>query len=456
MLATKSYAQEKLFKIQYTLDLSEAILSDPERQSKVPYSTQMAALAEAYSDNQAPHYEAWVSPQQFRIQSHLMGKNITLTNKSTGTSFDLNPTLERFSPSDELSQAYSVQLISDSTKFIQGYPCKLAEVRLEPLTDSAEPPIKVWYSEAIPAVYWSDYPYLRALSGAALAIQTDIGLKTIQIQVIAMEESLFEIPIDYSQEQYELQSEPELPKDLGHGLNSYQDAQSQLFGLSDSKQSPLTEPIYTSIQAFVGEYAIVNNAAGLSGLINVQGLEVMPCQWFSLALDKTVPLVFFREDDGMGIMDMQQKILMPAKYEFISPFKHGLSVFSLGNQDGLINAQGEVVLPATHSQIIDYSPQEAIIVENNTFYTIALSTGIRANQGFDYLALSNIPGLFLAHKNGLYGYVDATGHTIIPFKFVYASAFQDGVATVLEKESDLESRYINSKGRYVKTPKALQ
>jgi len=65
------------------------------------------------------------------------------------------------------------------------------------------------------------------------------------------------------------------------------------------------------------------------------------------------------------------------------------------------------------------------------------------------MALPDEGNIFLAMKNGKYGYIDEKGKTIIPFKFSTALAFDNGVAIVSEDEAGENIYYIDTKGQEV-------
>src|SRR5690606_21612484 len=142
----------------------------------------------------------------------------------------------------------------------------------------------------------------------------------------------------------------------------------------------------------------------------------------------------FSENNKMGVMDMQQKVLIPAKFDYLMPFIDGHAVFSEDLKNGLINLKGETVLPATYDNIVEYSPTWAIAIENDLYYLVNIQTKKKTEKGYSYLTFANEADFLVASENGKYGYITHDEKVVIPFKYHYAAPFYDGVAAVNETE----------------------
>src|SRR5690606_37755596 len=95
--------------------------------------------------------------------------------------------------SPSLAYDYDVKLFPGEEKNIAGYTCKLANIELvEDVNQKYE--VSIWYTEAIPSIYWGEYAYLKKVPGAALQIST-LGLGIVADSVnITNDESVFVIP----------------------------------------------------------------------------------------------------------------------------------------------------------------------------------------------------------------------------------------------------------------------
>jgi hypothetical protein len=78
----------------------------------------------------------------------------------------------------------------------------------------------------------------------------------------------------------------------------------------------------------------------------------------------------------------------------------------------------------------------------------SIATKNPTSESYEMISLSGEPNLYLAFKNDRYGYINEEGKTIIPFKYMSASTFDDGIAGVIEADTE-EQYWINPKGEKV-------
>lgn len=98
---------------------------------------------------------------------------------------------------------FSLSLTSD-TQTIQGYLCHNA-IFNSPLSTQGK--IIVWYTTALPKLYWNKYTYLRRVPGCVLAIYTltdemQIGIRVKNIRKVKFNPALFEAPPGYKIKPY--------------------------------------------------------------------------------------------------------------------------------------------------------------------------------------------------------------------------------------------------------------
>jgi len=475
LFASGVFAQEKLFKIDYKLDVSEELLANSDTSDNFSLAM-VAALAQAFADDDKPQIQAWVNRDFMRVETSGLGESIQITDRKNEKSYLLYPSMNMYTETTDATDKVSIndvgdnilitsaadfpiRLVADTSKTIAGIPCKLAVMDVDLGEYTAQLPgdakIEIWYTETVPTLYWGEYAYLKNIPGAALSISTfGIGIQASQVMQIDFDASLFEVPEDYELQESgmtEIYDTSDIP--LGHGLYTYQDEDTELMGIKDEGDNPITEAKFSYIYEFVGDYAVVADATGLFGIINPQAQEVIPCTWEHLTIDEETQQLIFSENNKMGVMDMQQKVLIPAKFDYLMPFIDGHAVFSEDLKNGLINLKGETVLPATYDNIVEYSPTWAIAIENDLYYLVNIQTKKKTEKGYSYLTFANEADFLVASENGKYGYITHDEKVVIPFKYHYAAPFYDGVAAVNETE-DGETTYINAKGETVELPTA--
>jgi len=166
---------------------------------------------------------------------------------------------------------------------------------------------------------------------------------------------------------------------------------------------------------------------------------------------------FTKERDRYGVIDKDERMIVPAKYSLIEPFSEGLAVFC--EQDptepnakyGYLNTSGEVAIEPRYDAAMDFFEGLALVAVSGkgAFINRAGEVVISVPYG---VALSFSEGMVpVKVKNEQkWGYMDKTGRLVIPFKFDRAMTFSEGYAGVVE---DGKIGYINRKGEYVIKPR---
>src|SRR5690606_20904027 len=262
-------SQEKLFKIDYKLALSAETRTQTDTANDESMAL-LAALAAAFSEDDTPPVQAWVSRNFIRVETQgiMQNNQIQITDRSTGDSYVLDPSVQAYTKTTDATDKVSVhdagedivvtntadfpiRFIADTSKTIAGLPCKLAVLEFESeevdpsLTQGAQ--LEIWYNESIPSLYWGEYAYLKDIPGAALYIGAfGMGIEARTVNEIDFDPALFEIPEDYAlQEDIYALSFHDIP--LGHDLYAFQDTTSHLIGIRDSNQQVILAPQYASI-----------------------------------------------------------------------------------------------------------------------------------------------------------------------------------------------------------------
>jgi GLPGLI family protein len=466
-ISTFTYSQQQTFKIDYGFYISDEIKNidlDNEKDEAKKEVALMALLATMFQEEGVPIAEIWTNQDQLRVDSHgPLQETVQITNKGTAESFMLDPKREQYmiSPSvsdkimdlgDEIAlvSEMPVSFVDGQTKTIAGFDCKLAQITVE--GEEQNPvQIDIWYSEAIPPAYWGEYPYLEKLPGAALEISTfGLGIKATAVSALANDPTIFQIPEDYtlvdvfSSEYSDTESD-----DLGYDRFRYTDEDSYLSGVTDGAGNVLTEAIYMSINPFQGNQAVATNEDYQYGTIDVDGKEVIPFEYDYLQYNENENNFCFQIDGLYGLLDNTGKVILPHQYEYLAPFSNGYAVFTRESKNGLIDNKGREVVPAEFDFIMENSDRHFITVNEAMEYKLySIATKNPTSESYEMISLSGEPNLYLAFKNDRYGYINEEGKTIIPFKYMSASTFDDGIAGVIEADTE-EQYWINPKGEKV-------
>jgi hypothetical protein len=174
-----------------------------------------------------------------------------------------------------------------------------------------------------------------------------------------------------------------------------------------------------------------------------------------LGYDDQLGQLVFGLNEKYGVMDKAGKILIAANYEMISFINGGYAVFQMKNKYGILNQAGKIVVPATYSYISENNSTHFVSIENDKYNLAEIKTNKIIAPAFDFISITDEPALFLASKDGKYGYLDGQGKTAIPFIYSGATAFSDGVASVSLENSD-DVILINTKGERVEIDAAAE
>lgn len=399
-------------------------------------------------DNQL---NAWVNQDFTRITYSHDESHIEIADKKNNRAFILVPqSQEYFILNDGVKNDYSqipIEYIKGQEKKIAGYNCKLALITLEPNEDTdTKIELEIWYTEQIPYLSWSEFNFLEILPGAPLSIMVaGNGYIARKIETEELTSALLEIPENYTEMGLDSAvefNEIQVAEDLFTFVDENDD-----FGLRNSNGDIILQPTYAFIAAFEGGVAIVNNEDEKYGAINLEGQEIVPLQYDYLTYSENDTKFLFGNKDKYGLLHADGKIYIQAKYDMITFPVHDLLQFTINNKTGLINDKEQIIIPATYETLLTHNKDYFVTMEDLVYSLHAIKDNKRLATGYEYLALPDQGKIFLAMKEGKFGYIDNTGKTIIPFKFATGTPFENNVAMVSEDEDNDEYYFIDTKGQ---------
>lgn len=238
---------------------------------------------------------------------------------------------------------------------------------------------------------------------------------------------------------------------------------------------------YDQIDVFSeGLCAVRSN--GKSGFIDGSGAVVIPLEYDEV-YSFSEGLAAVRKDDHFGFIDTSGKLVIPLEYEKVSSFyegsawfrkekagwlwfpkstqygridqkgkvvmktKYELSISGLddycgnyaitqdGDNEGLINRQGELIIPNRYRvRIIDGMDEFVFYAGENT------------DAEYDSIHTSG-DGIFAVKKGDLCGYISEKGEVVLPLEeYSRADSFQNGFAVVAKND---QYGFINTAGELV-------
>ncbi|MGH2624545.1 MAG: WG repeat-containing protein, partial [Sphingobacterium sp.] len=177
--------------------------------------------------------------------------------------------------------------------------------------------------------------------------------------------------------------------------------------------------------------------------------KIIPFEYTYLVYEPAWESYIYAKDDYMGLINRKGEIDPVHRYNNLSNLSDGYAMYAVNDKHGLLNKQLEVVVPAAYDYILQYNHKYFIISEDSTSKILSIENQEVVLEEFKELYLAGEDNLFIASNDGvLYGYVNAAGETVIPFKYSYASPFSDGFALVALEDSE-EFITINMQGEII-------
>ncbi|MBR0036636.1 MAG: WG repeat-containing protein [Bacteroidales bacterium] len=150
---------------------------------------------------------------------------------------------------------------------------------------------------------------------------------------------------------------------------------------------------------------------------------------------------------------------VPPTYTHLTPYNGNAYKYYSGSQVGLLDLSGHVVFQAQYDSITDFTAGYALALKNEG--ANYLLRGIIRQQAQQYVmqqvtepyyvtryhAYFSEEKMAVCNKDGVFGFIDTSGHLVIPFAFSTAHPFFDGRASVKRVGNKQNVFYINSSGK---------
>ncbi len=151
-------------------------------------------------------------------------------------------------------------------------------------------------------------------------------------------------------------------------------------------------------------------------------------------------------ENKWGIIDKKGVPITKFKYKFVVGFSEGIAGVCEENRFTCVDSTGRELFEPAYKMILPYENGYALAIEPGNKYSLLDRIGNKVLSGFD--GLSDLKeGVIGACKDGLWGFVDISGKTIIPFIYhEVVNGFENGFCCV--KQDD---RYgiINNHGQTI-------
>lgn len=250
------------------------------------------------------------------------------------------------------------------------------------------------------------------------------------------------------------------------GIQTTQDG--ELFGFKREDGSIITPNKYRFVDKFHGEYCKVYLNYDSCGLINRDGVEVIPCEhqevyypsdgmimaikdslygFYDTLGSLAIPFRYLAAsafNEGLavvaamideyqyayGYIDHKGNTVIQPQYEYAYPFYEGVAVVKKYDRYGMINRHNREVFPIKNEILTSMfggvffaGNEEGVAMYNNKFKQ--LTKPVYQN------VLGMTEGLILVVRDGKYGYLNSKGREVIPCQYDEAGLFDQDRATVV-------------------------
>lgn len=159
---------------------------------------------------------------------------------------------------------------------------------------------------------------------------------------------------------------------------------------------------------------------GKYGLINLDGKELLPCEYDEIKpVIGTKSIVYIVKDGKQGIVDNTGKIIIENKYSQISTitdkYEDGFIVKAENGKYGVINSQGQLVLEAKYDEVKNVAGNKMYVVnEAGKLKIVDEEQNNYLENAYEEIKQINL-GNAVVKKSGKYGVVTISGEAKVDY-----------------------------------------
>ena len=173
---------------------------------------------------------------------------------------------------------------------------------------------------------------------------------------------------------------------------------------------------------WVEENVIKVQKNGKYGLINIDGAEVLPCEYDSITAMKGIKnSLIIKKENLVGIANSHGTIVVPVEYSDIASitknYEDGYIVKNSESKFGVINQKGEVSVSCMYNEIKACTDGNMHIVKEGTTWKVILNNSTAYLEGKVANAVSINNGNVVINNNGKYGILNIEKGVMIPEEY---------------------------------------
>lgn len=204
------------------------------------------------------------------------------------------------------------------------------------------------------------------------------------------------------------------------------------------------------------ENALKVQKAGKYGLINLDGTEILPCEYDSITTIKGVKnSLLIKKDGKVGLVNTDGSIIVPVEYAEVKAltkdYQNGYIVKNAENKYGIIKSDGQIALEVKYENIknirendmyivkldgkwkvlandgtvylegkvdnaVSLNNGNVVVTEKNKYELLNIYTGVKISAEYEELTYM-FEDKYIAKKDGKYGAINTNNEVIVEFKY---------------------------------------
>lgn len=205
------------------------------------------------------------------------------------------------------------------------------------------------------------------------------------------------------------------------------------WGVIDKNGKVILPCIYDKIDNYQGETGLVPVEKNEQfGLLDMSFNWVVPCKYEGLSPVKQQGKIWFREKGLWGLMNKDQKELIPPKYEYAGWIYDGRIHVTIEKKQGIIDTAGKTIIPVMYDALSDKFHNGLVIAMKEKKWG-ALDTNHVTVIPFEYDDIRNFYKQITAVKKGTkFGFIKRNNEPITEYiyDFVGHDWYMDGLTEV--------------------------
>ncbi len=212
---------------------------------------------------------------------------------------------------------------------------------------------------------------------------------------------------------------------------------------------------------------------GKYGIINIEGREILPCEYDDLySLKNTNNSILVEKDEKIGLVDSTGKVIIEPQYKEIrglgTDYTSGYIVITEDNLYGIVDCNNQKVLDTKYQDIKSLTDNGIYVVkENNNWELVQRNGEVTFSDGLknvkDVLGLKN-GNVIIQNTNNKVGVISNTGETILntvydDIKFAFVDSYiieQNGKYGIAKRNDEIVLNPTYTTINYIQTADIIE